>query len=401
MNQAFLARFFRSRLGARTPLIVVLSAWVLLAAACGSSAGSSEAASNGNDGDTVAAATVTPEPAPTEAPTAVPTEVSEPTPEPEPTEAPEPTPEPEPTEAPEPAAEAEPAGAGAAAGCGTVDPETSGSVESSGETYEWFLAAPGGFDNTAPTPLILNFHGIGSSGSEQQLFSAIDAAASNAGFLTVYPTGVPAAGDDRNSWELAQFDSPVRDDVGFVVELIDTLSASFCVDTDRVFSTGMSNGGLFTSSLVCRLGDRIAAAASVAGVTHDEDCAPETATPYIAFHGVEDLTVPYNGGGISNLGGAEGPQEFFEQVMPDEFAEFAADFGCDEATTDQVSDNVTRYDYPGCDDDAELSFYEIADGGHTWPGSPTSAAISEGFGLGVTNTEIVASELIVDFFSQY
>jgi len=377
-------------------LIAVLGLVAMMAAACGSSA--SEAAIV--------------DPQATSAPEA--TAVSEPTTPPEPTEAPEPTVAPTevpteptvaptevPTEAPEPTPTAQAGPAPASAGCGLSDPATSGSIDSGGETYEWFLNTPAGFDNLEPTPLILNFHGIGSSGTEQQLFSALDPAASAAGFLTVYPTGVPAAGDDRNSWELAQFDSPDRDDVQFVADLIDTLALSFCLDRDRVFSTGMSNGGLFTSNLVCRLGDHIAAAASVAGVTHDEACSPDTVTPYIAFHGVDDLTVPFNGGGVSNLGGAEGPQEFFDQVMPNEFAEFATDFGCGEPVPEQVSDNVIRYDYPGCDNGAELSFFEVVDGGHTWPGSPASAAISEGFGLGFTNTEIVASELIVDFFSQY
>ena len=96
-------------------------------------------------------------------------------------------------------------------------------------------------------------------------------------FIAVHPTGVPAEGDTRNSWQLAS--SPgdgSRDDVAFADSLIDELIANWCADPDRIYSIGMSNGGFFTARLVCEMADRLAAAVSVAGLYHPDGCSPST-----------------------------------------------------------------------------------------------------------------------------
>jgi polyhydroxybutyrate depolymerase len=267
-------------------------------------------------------------------------------------------------------------------------------IESGGLEYSTQWSVPSSYDGT-PLPVVLNFHGIGSNGSQQSLFSGIGPLAEREGFIAVHPTGLPGALDERAAWELPQFDIETRDDVQFVRDLLDTLSANVCIDQERVFSIGMSNGGYFTSVLVCELNERIAAAVSVAGVTHHDSCEPATPVPYLAFHGVDDAVVPFDGSGASTLPGAELAGTFFEQVPKDEFAEFATDFGCVGSEDTPVSDLVTRTTYSGCDDDAELAFYTIADGGHTWPGSVVSGAIAA---LGVTNTDIDATEIAWEFF---
>ena len=272
-----------------------------------------------------------------------------------------------------------------------------GTLTSGGAEYDYQWTVPSSYTGE-PIPVVLDFHGIGSNGSQQAVFSGWAAAAEANGFLSIQPTGLSVAGDDRASWELPQFDLPTRDDVAMVVDLLDLAAASICIDPARVYATGMSNGGFFTSELVCDLSDRIAAAMSVAGVTHDESCAPTRAVPYIAFHGIDDTTVPFAGGGESDLAGAGGSNAFFEQVMPDEFAEFAADFGCTGSTDNAVTAEITQTSYSGCNDDAELSFYAIAGAGHTWPGSIISSAIAS---LGVTNLDIDATAVGWEFFSRH
>lgn len=268
-----------------------------------------------------------------------------------------------------------------------------GTITSAGLEYDFQFIVPSSYDGTTPTPMVLDFHGLGSNGPQQAVFSGVAAQAELAGFIAVEPTGLPLGGDDRNSWELPQFDTPGRDDVQMVVDLIDFISQNVCVDPGRIYSMGMSNGGLFTSELVCDLSERIAAAVSVAGVTHDDSCDPTRAVPYLAFHGIDDTTVPFNGGGESSLGASE----FFEQVMPEEFSQFADDFGCTGSEDSAVTAEITLTSYVGCNDDVELGFYAIAGAGHTWPGSPISASIPS---LGVTNTDISATDLAWEFFQQ-
>jgi len=123
--------------------------------------------------------------------------------------------------------------------------------------------------------------------------------------------------------------------------------------------------------------------------------------PYIAFHGTEDLVVPFAGGGESSLAPGE-VIELFELVIPEEFAEFAAAAGCDtDPTVEEFSDDVTSFDYANCDDDVAMTFYQIDGAGHTWPGSVASLTLSEALGLGVTTDQISASETSWAFFEQH
>ena len=270
------------------------------------------------------------------------------------------------------------------------------SLTSGGNEYEYQLRVPSAYDGS-PVPVVLDFHGIGSNGGQQAVFSGWAETGELQGFLSVQPTGLldPTG---RPSWELPQFEDPARDDIAFTVDLIDDLASRICIDPARIYATGMSNGGLFTSTLVCELSERIAAAVSVAGVTHHESCSPTRAVPYLAFHGTADTVVPFNGGGESTLDDSEDAGDFFEQVIPDEFAEFADSSGCTESTDLEVTAEITLTSYTGCTDDVPLGFYTIEGGGHTWPGSAISAAIPS---LGFTNTDISATEIAWEFFNQY
>lgn len=253
----------------------------------------------------------------------------------------------------------------------------------------------------SPLPVVLNWHGLGSNGPQQADFSAYEGQAETEGFIVVHPTGQPGTGDDRNAWELEQFDVPDRDDVAMASALIDRLVADYCADEARVYSTGMSNGGFFTSRLVCDLSDRIAAAVSVAGLTHPDSCEPSRPVPFMAFHGTADNVVPFSGGESVLANGAAGiAAEFFEQSMPEEFAQFAADAGCGETpAVTEISNEVIRYDYSGCNDDVPLVFFEIVGGGHTWPGSPLGPLLVDA--LGLTTDDVSATADGWAFMSQF
>ena len=53
-----------------------------------------------------------------------------------------------------------------------------------------------------------------------------------------------------------------------VAALLDKLEGHLCVDLNRVYVTGFSNGGLLAYELAMSLSDRIAAVAAVAGGVH-------------------------------------------------------------------------------------------------------------------------------------
>ncbi len=274
-------------------------------------------------------------------------------------------------------------------------------VETAGNTYpvRLFIPAGQGEHTTADGrhPVVLNWHGLGSDGFQQALLTNYEALAEDEGFIVVHPTGSGggvgmAAGGMPTGWELQQFDVPERDDVAMVEMLIDRLVADHCADPSRIYSTGMSNGGFFTSRLVCELADRIAAAVTVAGISHPDDCRPARPVPLMAFHGTADAIVPFDGG-PSQLQGDDAPAvvvDFFDQVMPEELAEFAADFGCrPDPDRVAISSEVTAFDHPGCTDDVPVRFVEIDGGGHTWPGALFGVVMAES--LGHTTTDVSAT----------
>ena len=278
---------------------------------------------------------------------------------------------------------------------------TSFTIDAGGAQHPVRIFLPSVYDGS-PLPLVMNWHGLGSDGPQQAQFSAYETLAESEGFLVAHPTGVPAPGDTRNSWELAQFDDPGRDDIAMAEAMIDYLIANYCADPTRVYSTGMSNGGFFTSRLVCELPDRIAAAVSVAGLTHPDDCDPARAVPFMAYHGTADAVVPFAGGASSLVEDNATPEtlDFFNQVMPEEFAQFAESTECDpDPAVRPVSDEVTRYDYANCTDEVPMVFFEVTDGGHTWPGSPLGPFLVDT--LGYTTADVDATVDGWAFMSQF
>ena len=260
--------------------------------------------------------------------------------------------------------------------------EVARTILSDGNEYEYLVYVPGGL--AGPAPLVLNFHGLGGDGPGQAEYTGYRELAEREGFVVIHPSGLLIeASQGLRSWELAQeagvnpqLDA-VRDDLQFVRDLLDEATAHLCIDPERIYSTGMSNGGGFSSRLVCELADRIAAAFAVTLVTHPPSCVPSQPVAFAAVHGTADDIVPFYGTGESPVSALarteeerEAFREFFSQVMPDELAEFAADFNCQTASTSTIGEATTLTAYTDCDEGVEARFYTIEDFGHDWPSLP-------------------------------
>lgn len=149
--------------------------------------------------------------------------------------------------------------------------------------------------NAAPgtaLPLVLMFHGAGSTGPETERTIGLTEVADRFGFIVVYPNANGAF------WDLAHGPGSENGDIAFVRELLDRLEASLCVDESRVYVAGGSWGGGFATLFGCELSDRIAGIATVAGIYGIEPaCQPRRPLPVLEVHGTADSTVPYNGSG--------------------------------------------------------------------------------------------------------
>ncbi|WP_236694287.1 alpha/beta hydrolase family esterase, partial [Mycolicibacterium obuense] len=115
----------------------------------------------------------------------------------------------------------------------------------------------------AVTGLVINLHGAGQTGRDQETFTNYDAVADRYGFVVAYPDGVDMSWADGRGGSVPERQGV--DDVGFLSTLITQLTNEYGVSPGRVFVTGMSAGGFMAQRLACDRADLVAAVVSVAG----------------------------------------------------------------------------------------------------------------------------------------
>lgn len=293
----------------------------------------------------------------------------------------------------------------------TVDTEVRVSVP--GQTGEyatrWYYEnVPTTATGSKPVPLVVDLHGYSEGATVHRLMSALSKLGETEGFITVTPQGqgpVPR-------WDTALETSP---DIAFIEAMLDQIESERCIDRNRVFVTGLSNGGFMTSALACAAADRFAAAAPVAGIQTPKGCKPARPVPVVAFHGTDDDFVSYTGGlgdAALNLPAADGsgkrlsdsgglPKEATAgPSVPRITKAWAKRNGCGTtARSKKVSSDVTRISYSGCRARSDVQLHRITDGGHTWPGSEFSAGVSAI--VGRTTMTIDANEIMWRFFEAH
>jgi polyhydroxybutyrate depolymerase len=273
----------------------------------------------------------------------------------------------------------------------------------SGGAERWYFRhVPPGYDGSAPVPVVLDLHGYSEGAEVHKLHSKLGALGDTEGFVTVTPHGLgPVA-----RWDTG-LDSP---DVAFIGDLLDEVEETLCVDQRRVFVTGLSNGAFMTSAVACAYADRVAAAAPVAGVRDIEGCDPARRVPVVVFHGTADQFVSFDGGlgpAVASLPNPDGsPREPSQSApapagpsIPDITAAWAERNDCKAKPKErEIASDVTLVSYR-CPGNADVDFYRIEGGGHTWPGSEFSDSID--FIVGPTTFSISANDVMWEFFEQH
>ncbi|HAP68795.1 MAG TPA: hypothetical protein DCR04_03570 [Flavobacteriales bacterium] len=256
---------------------------------------------------------------------------------------------------------------------------------------EYLLYVPDIYDGSTEVPLVFNLHGYGSNAGQQEFYGSFNAIADTANFVLVIPDGTTDASNTA-FWNAFGVPTETVDDIGFVSALIDTIAADYNIDLNRVYSTGMSNGGFMSYTLACQLSNRIAAIASVTGtmVTPNLNaCNAQHPTPVMQIHGTADATVPY-------LGNAQG------FVAVEALVDYWVAFNnCNPTPVETAVPDIDQTDlctadrfvYSGGDAGTTVELYRVNGGAHTWPGAL--------FNIGVTNQDFSASVEIWRFFNQY
>jgi polyhydroxybutyrate depolymerase len=254
-------------------------------------------------------------------------------------------------------------------------------------TYSFYV--PAAYNGTKAYPLVLNLHGYSSAGWQQAFYGDFKPIADTAEFIVVHPEGTTVPTTTNQFWNVGFFPSNI-DDVGFLENVIDTISAAYNINQGRIYSTGMSNGGYMSYHLACN-SDRFAAIASVTGsmtTSTASTCNPSRPTPVMQIHGTADATVPYGG----NAG----------SLSVDSVVSFWVNYN--NCNTNPAFNNVPnislidgataeKYVYSSGNAGSSVELFKVLGGAHTWPGAS--------YIIDVTCQDFSASREIWRFFNQY
>ena len=265
-------------------------------------------------------------------------------------------------------------------------------IFSGGLDRQYDLLVPSRYTPGKPAPLVFNFHGFTANPETQDWLSGMSRLAEEAGFILATPKG--SGNEEVLGWNAGECCGQAAlenvDDVAFTSDMIDRISAEYCVDSSRIYATGMSNGAFMSYRLACELAGRIAAIGPVAGVTLVDPCLPSRRVPVISFNGTADLLVWYDGG-------------IYESV-PRTIARWSMRNGCSrEIETVYQRGNVRCEAYRKCKGGATVELCTIDGGGHSWPGGRDISLVApHTFGLeGDTTRDINASRAMWEFFQKH
>ncbi|SFD76367.1 alpha/beta hydrolase [Pseudoalteromonas denitrificans] len=166
---------------------------------------------------------------------------------------------------------------------------------------EYYLVKPNNYNANKAYKLLLAFHGSKGTASEMRNMAKFEQYDDN--YLIVYPQS------KVEEWnEGCDCNKPNRlgiDDLDFVNQIIDDVKLNYHILDDEIYSTGFSQGALFTQNLLCNSSEKFKAVASVAApmsVQLSEVCNISEPTDYLLIHGTKDNVLPYKGQKHSNWG---------------------------------------------------------------------------------------------------
>jgi polyhydroxybutyrate depolymerase len=274
--------------------------------------------------------------------------------------------------------------------------ESTRTLTHDGLKRSYILYAPASLNRSQPAAVVFVLHGGAGNAGTAIRMSGFNAAADKNGFLVVYPNGTGRLGAEiLLTWNgggcCGYAQEKNIDDVGFLRAVVADLQSFAAVDLNRIFATGMSNGGILSQRLGCEAADLFAAIAPVSGTLNFPPCNPSRPVPVIEFHGTADEHVPYNGG--------NGPQSLtnvdFASVK-DSIGFWTSFDGCNPQPQSNTADVVRHDTWTGCRGGASVELYTIIGGGHSWPGG--AAAESD---LDPSTGNISATQLIWKFFAAH
>jgi polyhydroxybutyrate depolymerase len=163
-------------------------------------------------------------------------------------------------------------------------------IDVDGVERTYLVVVPASLDGVATeAPVVMAFHGTNGTAEHVAETYGITGAARA---LYVYPQALWNEPASAVAWDI----EVEGVDFAFFDAMLVDLAQKYCVDPNRIFAAGQSNGAFFVNELGCRRPDVLRAIAPVAGggPSWYPDCTSMMATMIV--HGLADDTVPIQQG---------------------------------------------------------------------------------------------------------
>ena len=264
---------------------------------------------------------------------------------------------------------------------------------------------PAGYDAARPAPLVLAFHGGGGHAeymADDENYG-LQKKADEAGFVVAFPNGYSKLpGGKFATWNAGGCCGDARDkgvdDVAFARAVVAAIEGRYRIDANRVFATGMSNGGMLSHRLACEAADVFRAVASVAGTDATVSCTPSRPISVLHIHARDDDHVLFNGGAGPGAFRDESKVMAFVSV-PETISRWVQRDHC-AAPPQRVPGTLdkpgaTCEAYSGCSGGVKVQLCVTDTGGHSWPGAPSVRR-----GKAAASQALDANDVIWRFFEQ-
>ena len=261
----------------------------------------------------------------------------------------------------------------------------------------WLLLVPMTLNESSTVPLVVDIHGGEDDMYQQRWTSDFANISMEQGFIVAYPQG---HNDLWNmGWDPITCSAGIlcteEDDVGFILQMVDTITQNHSIDNSRIYSTGWSNGCGMTQRLAVEASDVFAAAGCMSMYRFVEAPSDYLPIPFMEVHGLLDEIIQYTT--TAHSAPIFGPEKGAIQNL-ESWAELN---GC-QGTTPEVIESQDDYDirgYTNCENETQVMLVSLFFAAHN-PYEHDDPVSQPGRG-GANPTGVPTSTMVWEFMSKF
>tara|TARA_Y100001970_G_scaffold15390_1_gene17305 strand:+ start:3319 stop:4383 length:1065 start_codon:yes stop_codon:yes gene_type:complete len=273
-------------------------------------------------------------------------------------------------------------------------------IEIDSEQRCWQTHEPSGSLLGSSVPLVVDLHGYGFNSTEHRRISDFDAITSDENAVVLYPDALDFSWN--SGWCCAASKDQERDDLGFILEMVEIAINFHNIDASRIYVTGWSNGCAMAQALANKASSVFAAVGCMSWYLLQEADNNYSPIPIIELHGILDLVIPYASDVNGGLVHGQVPSSETASGAIQNMYNWKEMNGCNGNFPDVNEQNMfySIQGFSDCENNAQVRLVTLHAHGHN-PYSEDAWQESTGIFLPGSQIPISTSQIAWDFISQY